>query len=78
MGENGEVRHWKTTSITKASDPGLGAPNQGAERRCWSDAHNLTAGKRKMKRFQTWRFDPAFCYFLHSVPLIYFNNHTTH
>ena len=60
MGENGEVRHWKTTSITKASDPGLGAPNQGAERRCWSDAHNLTAGKRKMNRFQTWRFDPAF------------------
>jgi len=60
VGENGEVRHWKTTYITKASDPGLGAPNQGAERRCWSDAHNLTAGKRNMNRFHTWRFDPAF------------------
>jgi hypothetical protein len=41
--ENGEVRQWKTTSITKKGVPGLGAPNQGADRRYWSDARNLRA-----------------------------------
>ena len=67
VGENGEVRHRKTTSITKASDTELGAPNQGKKRPCWSDAHNLRAGRHNMNTFK----DPAsrrrVLYFLHSV-----------